>query len=106
MFPSRLITFNMETAESREKCFQKREMNSLSWSEISSRGRPFSQYQWSKKSKARDSAVRSVVVGMIRMSEPSLSVIVRMQLWPSSSGRGPIKSRVITSHRWSGTGKG
>ena len=88
--------------------FQKCERNSLSRSETIFRagGRLFSQYQWSKKRQAIFSAVRDVVLGMIRMSEPRRSVKITMELYPSSSGSGPTKSMATESHLSSGTGKG
>ena len=64
------------------RCFQNEDINSLSRSEIISIGRPFSQYQLSKKSDANCLAVSVVVVGIILMSEPRRSVIVKMQSWP------------------------
>jgi len=90
----------------RVRCFQKRDIKSLSRSDMSSSGNPFSQYQWSKNITASFSAVSFDEVGIIRISEFNLSVIVRMQSKPSSSGRGPMKSNVTESHRSSGTGKG
>jgi hypothetical protein len=86
--------------------FQNFEMNSLSRSEMSSRGKPFSQYHSLKKIEARCEAEISVLVGIRQTSEPNLSVTVRTQLYPSSSGRGPTKSRQTESPRFSGTGKG
>ena len=77
------------------KCFQKADMNSLSRSEIMSKGRPFSQYQWSKNKTASSFAVSLVDVGMIRTSDPRRSVMVRIQSCPWSKGRGPMKSIVI-----------
>lgn len=88
------------------RCFQNFEMKSLSRSEIMSRGKPFSQYQFSKNNMAHASAVNVVWVGMIRTSELRRSVIVRMQSYPLSTGKGPTKSIEIESHRSSGTGKG
>ena len=69
-------------------------------------GKPFSQYQWVKNSRASSSAVMVVQVGIIRMSEPSLSVIDKIQLKLSSSGRGPMKSIATLSPRSSGIGRG
>ena len=83
---------------SKEKCFQNLEINNLSQSEIICKRRPFSQYQLLKKIGVRDSAFKLVVVGMICMSAPSLSVIVRMQSKLSSRGRGQMKSMVMMSH--------
>ena len=88
------------------RCLQNFDTNNLSRSEIISMGRPFSQYQLSKKSTASSSAVRVVVVGMIRMSELRRSVIVRIQSKLLSRGKGPIKSIETESQRSSGIGKG
>ena len=43
---------------------------------------------------------------MMRMSKPSLSVIVSMQSKPLSLGKGPMKSIAIESQRLSGIGRG
>src|ERR1700678_1889632 len=88
------------------RCFQNADMNSLSWSDMISLGRPFSQYQWSKKRILSSLALSEVEVGMIRISDPRRSVIVSMQLWPLSVGRGPMKFMDTESHRSSGTGRG
>ena len=88
------------------KCFQNLDKKSLSRSEIISKGRPFSQYQFSKKRMAQPSAVRVVFVGMIRTSEWRRSVMVKMQSNPLSMGKGPMKSSEIESQRSSGTGRG
>lgn len=48
----------------------------------------------------------SVRVGIMRKSEPALSVIVTMQSNPWSSGNGPIKSIAMLSQRESGIGSG
>jgi hypothetical protein len=74
------------------KCFQNLDMNNLSRSETMSVGNPFSQYQWLKNITANSFAVREVEVGIMRMSDPRRSVIVRIQLWPWLSGSGPMKS--------------
>ena len=71
------------------RCFQKADMNNLSLSETMSNGRPFLQYQWLKNKTMSSFAVSLVDVGMMRMSEPSQSVMVRIQSCPSSKGRGP-----------------
>src|SRR5271168_2009358 len=81
-------------------------MNSLSRSDISSRGMPFSQYHLVKKRWVRSSTVWVIVHGTSRTSEPSLSVSVSKQSKPSSGGNGPIKSIATESQRPSGTGKG
>ena len=85
---------------------QNRETKSLSRSDTMLDGRPFSQYHAEKNNFAKCSADTSVRVGIRRMSLFSRSVIVAMQLKPSSSGRGPMKSIAILSHRRSGTGSG
>lgn len=72
--------------------FQEADIKSLSLSNTISRGRPFSQYQQSKNRISSCFAEREVVVGMIRISEPRQSVMVRIQLCPLSSGSGPMKS--------------
>jgi hypothetical protein len=82
------------------------ETNNLSWSEIILRWRPFSQYQCSKNSTTRSSAVSVVLVGIIWMLEPSQSVMVRIQSWPSSRGNGMTKSMATLSPCSLGTGKG
>ena len=69
-------------------------------------GSPFSQYQLSKKRTASSSAVRVVLVGIIRTSEFKRSVIVRIQSKPLSGGSGPMKSMETDSQRSSGIGKG
>src|ERR1700678_2386922 len=76
----------------RVRCFQKEDMKSLSRSEMMSVGSPFSQYQLSKNRTASSLAVREVEVGMMRISDDRRSVMVRMQLYPWSRGRGPMKS--------------
>ena len=81
-------------------------MNSLLRSEMSSRGSLFSQYQWSKNNTASFSAVSLDEVGMIQISEFNLSVIVKMQSKPSSTGKGPMKSKATESQCSSGTGNG
>src|ERR1700761_327810 len=58
------------------KAFQKRDRKSLSRSETISSGNPFSQYHSLKNICASSSAVRVVLVGIMRMSEPDLSVKV------------------------------
>ena len=88
------------------RCFQKDDINNLSWSEIILSGRPFSQYQWSKKRTASSLALRVVEVGIILISEFSLSVMVSIQSCPWSLGRGPIKSIDMESQHLSGTGNG
>ena len=60
------------------KADQNVEMKSLSQLEMSSSGRPFSQYQLSKNITASSSAVIVVHVGIIQMSELRL-VIDKMQ---------------------------
>ena len=85
---------------------QKREVNLVSRSHTISVGKPCSQYQWLKDRRAISFALASVRVGMSKISAPSQSVIVRMELKPSSSGRGPTKSMAIEAARWSGTGRG
>ena len=56
--------------------FQKRDRKILSLSDIISRGSLFSQYQCRKKRCVNCSAVSVVVVGTIRISDPSRSVNV------------------------------
>jgi hypothetical protein len=72
-----------------------------------SNGNPFSQYHSLKKSCASRFAVKLVVVGMIRMSEPEVSVKVALPLKPSSGGSGPMKSIATgtESHCLSGMGE-
>jgi hypothetical protein len=86
--------------------FPKVDIKSLSRSDTMLRGRPFSQYQRSKNKMANSLAVSLVDVGIIRISDPSRSVIVRIQSYPLSSGRGPMKSIDMDWQRSSGTGKG
>ena len=62
------------------KHFQKQARKSLSLSETISSSSPFLQYQFVKNSSANCLAVRVVVVGIMWMSEPRQSVIVRMLL--------------------------
>ena len=81
-------------------------MNNLSLSDTISAGNPFSQYQCLKNRDANDSALMSVLVSTIRISDPSWSVIVSIQLNPSSLGRGPTKSIVTEDPLSSGTGRG
>ena len=64
------------------RCFQKADINNLSRSETIFNGKPFSQYQLSKNRTASCFAVRVIVVGMMRTSEPRRSVIVSLQLKP------------------------
>jgi hypothetical protein len=86
--------------------FQNFDTNNLSLSEIISSGKPFSQYQCLKNTVANPSANMSVRVGAIHMSEPSRSVIIKIQLKPSSSGSGPTKSIATEAPCSSGTGNG
>src|ERR1700735_3708024 len=60
---------------------QNSDTNNLSWSEISSKGNPFSQYHCLKNKSARSSVVIVVCVGIIWMSECRQSVIERIQLY-------------------------
>ena len=69
-------------------------------------GRPFSQYQLLKNSRVRSSVLMSTQVGIILMSKLTHSVIVRMQLKPSSRGRGPMKSSAMLSPQSLGIGRG
>jgi hypothetical protein len=69
-----------------------------------SSGRPFSQYQFSKKRIAQSSAESVVVVGMMCMSECSLSVMVNMQLTLLLTGNSPMKSIEIESPQLLGMG--
>ena len=48
-------------------CFQEWDMKTLSRSEMISRGRPFSQYQWMKKSSATHLAESDVWQGIRQM---------------------------------------
>ena len=64
------------------RCFKKLDMNNLSWSETMSEGRLFLQYQLSKNKTASSGALSEVEVGIIQISEPRRSVIVRIQLKP------------------------
>ena len=86
--------------------FQNLDMNSLSQSEMISTGSLFLQYQCSKNRPASRLADKSILVGIIWMSAPSLSVVVRIQSIPLSVGKGPIKSIATLSPRLFGTGKG
>src|ERR1700678_3090603 len=89
------------------RCVQNLEIKSLSRSEKISKGKPFSQYHSLKKIDANSSAVRVVLVGIIRMSDlVRWSVIDRIQLKPMSRGRGPMKSIEIELHLSSGMGRG
>lgn len=97
--------FNL-TPVSLFRAFQKQETKSLSLSETKLRGKPLLQYQLSNTSRATSSAKASVQVGMIWMSEPRQSVIVKMQLEPWSLGRGPMKSSATLSPCSSGIGSG
>ena len=58
-----------------------------------SNGNPFSQYQYIKNNTAHSFAVRLVFVGINRTSEFRQLVMVSMQSYPLSSGRGPTKSK-------------
>jgi len=62
--------------------FQNFDTNNFSLSEIMSNGKPFSQYQCLKNTDANPSADMSIHVGAICMSEPSQSVMVKIQLNP------------------------
>lgn len=84
----------------------KKDMNNLSLSQTIFAGKPFSQYHSSKNTTANSSADRSVWVATICISDPSQSVIVKIQSFPSSSGNGPMKSMAIDSQWELGTGKG
>ena len=69
-------------------------------------GTPPSEYQWTKNNSAKSSAEIPDLQGTARKSELRRSVIVTMESKPSSSGRGPMKSMAIESHRPAGTGRG
>jgi hypothetical protein len=86
--------------------FQNLDTNNLSQSDIMSKGRLFLQYQCFKKIDASASADISVHVGIICMSDPSQSIIVKMQLKPSSSSSHLTKSIATDVPRLSGTGNG
>jgi len=86
--------------------FQKWEMNSLSLLLTMLASKPFLQYQSLKNINAKSSALMSMVVGMIRMSAPSWSVINSMQLYPPSSGNGLMKSMAMLLPHSSRTGRG
>jgi len=79
------------------RAFQKRETESLSWSDIISEERPFSQYHSLRNVIASFSVVNEQVVGISRMSDPSRSVMVKTQepfvtvLWQSSATNGSPK---------------
>ena len=88
------------------RCFQNTDMKSLSLSETMSEGRPFSQYHLSKNKTASSLAVRVEEVGMMQMSEARQSVIVRIEPWPWSNGRGLMKSIEIDWQHSSGIGSG
>ena len=60
--------------------FQKFDKKSLSLSQTILRGKPFSQYQLSKKMTASSSAVRSVQHAIVRKSALRRSVMDRIQL--------------------------
>lgn len=68
--------------DSKVRCFQNLDMKSLSWSEIMSEGKLFSQYQLSKNREASSLVVSLVDVGMMQMSEPRQSMMVNIQSWP------------------------
>ena len=59
------------------------------------KGRPFSEYQLSKKRMANSSAVILVHMGRIQMSAPGQSVMDKIQLKLESSFKGPKKSIVM-----------
>jgi hypothetical protein len=88
------------------KAFQNLDTNNLSLLDMMSRGRPFSQYQCLKNIDASPSADMSVCVGIIRMSDLSQSVIVKIQLRPSSSGKGLTKYIAIEAPLSSEMGNG
>lgn len=88
------------------KCFQKCERKSSSLSEIMSRGNPFLQYQCVKNNSAKASAVNVVVVGIIHMSDPNQSLMVRIVLNLPSFSKGPMKSIVTELQHPLGTGRG
>jgi len=88
------------------RALQNFHMNNLSLSDTISVGNPFSQYQCLQNSDANNLAVMSVRVGTMRMSDPSRSVIVSIQLKPSSSGKGPTKFIATKDPLSSGTGRG
>jgi hypothetical protein len=81
-------------------------VNSLSLSEMIFNGKPFSQYQLSKKMTAKSLAVILQRVGMIWMSELRRLVIDRMQLNLWSIGSGPMKSIATLSPCASRIGRG
>jgi len=80
--------------------------NNLFLSLTMSSGRLFSQYHRSKNCAENGSAAMSVLDGVMCMSAPRKSVIVTMQLKPSSSGQGPIKSIAMELPCSSGMGRG
>lgn len=69
-------------------------------------GSPFSQYQLLKKTTASSSAMRVVLVGIIRTSEFKRSVIVRIQSKLLSGGSGLMKSMETELQCSSGIGNG
>lgn len=86
--------------------FQNLEINSLSLLEMSSSSKLFSQYHSLKNMSASFGAMMSVLVRIRRTSDPSLSINIKMQLYPLSSGRGLTKSRHTESPHDSGIGSG
>ena len=80
--------------------FQKQDTKILSWSQTMSFGNSFLQYQVSKNVTVRSSVVMVVLVSIIHMSEPEQSLIVKIQLYPSSVGNGSIKSIVMDEPVW------
>ena len=86
--------------------FQKQDMNSLSQSEMISKGNLFSEYHLLKKVSVSSSVVRVEVVGMICISDPRWSVKVIIVSNLLSMGRGPMKSMATESLQESEMGKG
>ena len=86
--------------------FQKHQRKSLLWSLTMLRGRPFSQYQYSKNWPASSSTLRSSQQGMRQMPENKQSVIVKIQSLSLSISKGSMKSIMMLSPWLSGTSKG
>ena len=80
--------------------------NSLSLSEMISKGKPFSQYHLSKNRSANFSAERLIVEGVFWILEFRRSVNVIMESYPLSEGSGPMKLIVTESPCCSGISKG
>ena len=88
------------------KAFQNLLMNNLSLSLTMFNDRPFSQYHKSKNCTEKCLAEIFKHVGVIQISELSLSMMVTMTLKPSLSEHGSMKSIAMGSPHPSGMGSG